>query len=111
MELLERLPYDTLKKLEKDDEFIQRLQKVYGDFRAYMAEKPKEGMPTITYFSMEYGIHNSLKTFSGGLGLLAGDYLKEASDYNVPLIGDRAAVQVWVFQAGDLCRRGTGGAE
>ncbi len=36
---------------------------------------------------MEYGIHNSLKTFSGGLGLLAGDYLKEASDYNLPLVG------------------------
>jgi len=54
---------------------------------AYMTEKPREGMPGISYFSMEYGIHNSLKTFSGGLGLLAGDYLKEASDYNIPLIG------------------------
>ncbi len=44
-------------------------------------------MPSISYFSMEYGIHNSLKTFSGGLGLLAGDYLKEASDYNIPMTG------------------------
>ncbi|MEA3461083.1 MAG: alpha-glucan family phosphorylase [Bacteroidota bacterium] len=87
VELLERLPYDTLKKLETDNDFIQNLQKVYGAFESYMAEKPKAGMPGISYFSMEYGIHNSLKTFSGGLGLLAGDYLKEASDYNMPLVG------------------------
>jgi len=87
VELLEQLPYDTLKKLETDKDFLQELQKVYAAFKAYMAEKPKEGLPGISYFSMEYGIHNSLKTFSGGLGLLAGDYLKEASDYNLPLVG------------------------
>jgi len=87
MELLEKLPYETLKNLETDNIFIEKLQKVYGDFQAYMAEKPKEDLPGISYFSMEYGIHNSLKTFSGGLGLLAGDYLKEASDYNVPMVG------------------------
>jgi len=87
VELLERLHYDTLKKLESDQEFIAKLQEVHGALLRYMAEKPKEGMPSITYFSMEYGIHNSLKTFSGGLGLLAGDYLKEASDFNMPLTG------------------------
>ncbi len=87
VELLERLPYVTLKKLETNKRFIQKLQKVHGVFVAYMAEKPKKGMPGISYFSMEYGIHNSLKTFSGGLGLLAGDYLKEASDFNIPLVG------------------------
>ena len=87
VELLERLPYVTLKKLETNKRFIQKLQKLHGIFVAYMEEKPKEGMPGISYFSMEYGIHNSLKTFSGGLGLLAGDYLKEASDYNIPLVG------------------------
>src|SRR5690606_37886203 len=41
--------------------------------------------PRIAYFSMEYGLHDSLKIFSGGLGLLAGDYLKEASDMKVNL--------------------------
>ncbi|MEN8155705.1 MAG: alpha-glucan family phosphorylase [Bacteroidota bacterium] len=87
VELLEKLPYDTLKRLERDDDFIGRLGKVHKAFVAYMAEEPKKGMPSITYFSMEYGIHNSLKIFSGGLGLLAGDYLKEASDYNIPLTG------------------------
>ncbi len=87
VELLERLPYDTLKKLEKDVEFIERLGKVYGTFTAYMNEPPKKEMPSISYFSMEYGLHNSLKTFSGGLGLLAGDYLKEASDFNINMTG------------------------
>ncbi len=87
VELLELLPSETLNKLENDLQFIDRLQKVNKTFKAYMAEKPRAGMPGISYFSMEYGIHNSLKTFSGGLGLLAGDYLKEASDYNVPLVG------------------------
>jgi phosphorylase/glycogen(starch) synthase len=87
VELLERLPYETLKKLEKEDAFIESLKLVYERFQAYMGEKPKSGMPTISYFSMEYGLHNSLKTFSGGLGLLAGDYLKEASDYNIPMTG------------------------
>ncbi|MDX2432478.1 MAG: alpha-glucan family phosphorylase, partial [Bacteroides sp.] len=87
VELLERLSFDTLKILETDKDFLDRLQLVYENYLKYMAEKPKEGLPTISYFSMEYGIHNSLKTFSGGLGLLAGDYLKEASDYNVPMTG------------------------
>jgi len=87
VELLERLPYDTLLKLEKEKVFIRNMNQVHDSFKAYMNEKPKSGMPTITYFSMEYGLHNSLKTFSGGLGLLAGDYLKEASDYNIPMTG------------------------
>jgi phosphorylase/glycogen(starch) synthase len=87
VELLELLSYDVLKKLENDQQFIEKLKNVHESFLTYMAEKPKEGIPTISYFSMEYGIHNSLKTFSGGLGLLAGDYLKEASDYNIPLAG------------------------
>ena len=43
--------------------------------------------PSVAYFSMEFGIHPCLKTYSGGLGILAGDYLKEASDSNVNIIG------------------------
>ena len=87
VELLEQLSFDKLRKLENDSQFLERLQRVHATFSEYMAEKPREGMPSVSYFSMEYGIHNSLKTFSGGLGLLAGDYLKEASDYNFPLVG------------------------
>jgi len=87
LDLLERLPYDTLTTLEKDNGFIERMQKVHDSFKEYMDQPPLEKMPSIAYFSMEYGLHNSLKTFSGGLGLLAGDYLKEASDYNIPMTG------------------------
>jgi phosphorylase/glycogen(starch) synthase len=87
VELLERLPFETLKKLEKDASFIDRLSKVQDAFHHYMNEAPREGTPSITYFSMEFGLHNTLKTFSGGLGLLAGDYLKEASDYNIQMVG------------------------
>ena len=60
---------------------------VINSFDAYMnlaKDKPKE---QIAYFSMEYGIYDSLKIFSGGLGILAGDYLKQASDSNINMIG------------------------
>ncbi len=87
VELLERLPYEVLKKMEKDAEFIKKIGKVHQAYKTYMEEKPREGLPSISYFSMEFGLHTSLKTYSGGLGLLAGDYLKEASDYNVKMVG------------------------
>ncbi|HER09162.1 MAG TPA: alpha-glucan family phosphorylase [Bacteroides sp.] len=87
VELLERLPYEVLKKYEKDQDFIGKLNRVYQSYRDYMEQPPREGKPSISYFSMEFGLHNSLSTYSGGLGLLAGDYLKEASDYNLSMIG------------------------
>ena len=83
---IDSLPYKRLTKLEKDTEFLGRLERVYERFNAYMAESPKAG-PQVAYFSMEFGLHDSLKIYSGGLGLLAGDYLKEASDYNYKIIG------------------------
>ncbi len=87
VELLERLSLEVMKKVENDQDFISKLGKVYDSYISYMNEKPKKDMPSISYFSMEFGLHHSLKTYSGGLGLLAGDYLKEASDYNVNLVG------------------------
>jgi phosphorylase/glycogen(starch) synthase len=86
VDLLERIPFDKLDKLQNDKSFVSRLNEVYAKLTSYMAEKPKEG-PTVAYFSMEFGLHDSLKIYSGGLGLLAGDYLKEASDYNYKVIG------------------------
>ena len=83
---LDNLPYKRFLELEKDEEFIARLDRVYADFNAYMAEKAHAKGPKIGYFSMEYGLLNSLKIYSGGLGILAGDYLKEASDQNVPMV-------------------------
>ena len=82
---LDKLSVERLNKLEKDPEFLAHLDTVYAQFQAYMAEKPAPGATSISYFSMEYGLHSSLKIYSGGLGILAGDYLKEASDKNVPM--------------------------
>ncbi len=82
---LDKLPMERLKQLEQSPEFLAQLDAVYGQFRAYMEEKPAKDATTISYFSMEYGLHSSLKIYSGGLGILAGDYLKEASDKNVPM--------------------------
>ena len=58
---------------------------VYTKFRDYLDVKPDENRPSVAYFSMEYGLSSVLKIYSGGLGVLAGDYLKEASDSNVDL--------------------------
>ena len=82
---LDRLSVEHLRRLEADAEFLASLDAVYAQFRAYMSEKPDPEAPTISYFSMEYGLHSSLKIYSGGLGILAGDYLKEASDKNVKM--------------------------
>ncbi len=79
--LLEEINYKRLLILSKDKEFIKLLNEVEKEFHNYMNSKGKG--PEIAYFSMEYGIHDSLKIFSGGLGILAGDFLKEASDSNV----------------------------
>jgi len=66
---------------------MDKLQKVRSDFDKYLEKKKERKEPRIAYFSMEFGIHSSLKIYSGGLGILAGDYLKEASDKNVDIIG------------------------
>ncbi len=84
--LLDNLSWSRISELEKDEVFLSMLDSVYADFTAYMAEKPSADKSTIAYFSMEYGLHASLKIYSGGLGILAGDYLKEASDRNVPMV-------------------------
>ena len=84
--LLDRLSVKRLQELEHDGEFLARMDAVYAQFKEYMNEKPDPKAPTIAYFSMEYGLHSSLKIYSGGLGILAGDYIKEASDKNVPMV-------------------------
>ncbi|MFR9502847.1 MAG: alpha-glucan family phosphorylase [Rikenellaceae bacterium] len=84
--LLDKLSWQRMLELEKDAKFLEMMDVVYASFKEYMSEKPEPSMPTIAYFSMEYGLHSSLKIYSGGLGILAGDYLKEASDRNVPMV-------------------------
>lgn len=83
--LLNILSYDKLVELGENEQFMAQLNHTYDRFRAYMDEKKDPSKPSIAYFSMEYGLANILKIYSGGLGILAGDYLKEASDCNVDM--------------------------
>ena len=85
--LLERLSYDKLEALAADKAILARIDKVYAQFRAYMDVKPDANRPSVAYFCMEYGLTHVLKIYSGGLGILAGDYMKEASDSNVDMCG------------------------
>ena len=73
--------------LEQDKNFIREMNRIHEKCKAYTTLKKEAAGPKIAYFSMEFGIHDSLKIYSGGLGILAGDYLKEASDYNRNLVG------------------------
>ena len=83
--LLERLSYERKEEILKDKALMKRIKSVYDMFRKYMDVKPDSKRPSVAYFCMEYGIHSALKIYSGGLGMLAGDYVKEASDSNVDM--------------------------
>ena len=85
--LLERLSYEKLEALATDKAILKRMNDVYANFRAYMDVKPDSNRPSVAYFCMEYGLTHVLKIYSGGLGILAGDYMKEASDSNVDMCG------------------------
>lgn len=85
--LLERLSYEKLQTLAGDKLIIKRINDVYAKFKAYMDVKPDKNRPSVAYFCMEYGLTSVLKIYSGGLGILAGDYMKEASDSNVDMCG------------------------
>ncbi len=96
--LLEQLSPERAETLVQDANFMQQLKQVTRDFEAYLAEKPKAGSPKIAYFSMEYGLHISLRLYSGGLGVLAGDYLKEASDDNANMVAVGLLYRYGYFQ-------------
>jgi len=83
--LLNMLSYEKMMELSEDKKFLETLDKTYAEFRAYMDTPKRTDIPSIAYFSMEYGLTHILKIYSGGLGILAGDYLKEASDCNVDM--------------------------
>lgn len=83
--LLERLSYERLEELAKDELILARMDAVYKMFRDYMDVEPDYKRASVAYFCMEYGLNHVLKIYSGGLGVLAGDYLKEASDSNVDM--------------------------
>lgn len=84
--MLDMVRMGRYKELSEDNAFLAKMDGVYAEFSAYMAEKKNRRKPSIAYFCMEYGLDTSLKIYSGGLGILAGDYLKESSDMNVDMV-------------------------
>ncbi len=85
--LLESIDYKRLLVLSDEEVFLEDADRIYKEFTDYLARPDNPDLPSVAYFSMEFGIHPSLKIYSGGLGVLAGDYLKEASDSNVSITG------------------------
>nr|CTQ92342.1 Glycogen phosphorylase (EC 2.4.1.1) [Kibdelosporangium sp. MJ126-NF4] len=106
LRMLEQAPAERLRQLAADDEFMMRVRAISDDLRRYMTsdrwyqrrqeelahraadERSATRLPrSIAYFSMEFGVTEALPNYSGGLGILAGDHMKAASDMGVPLIG------------------------
>ena len=83
--LLEKLPYERKEEAAKDKEIMKKVKNVCKLFNDYMKVPADKSRPSVAYFCMEYGISQVLKIYSGGLGMLAGDYVKEASDSNVDM--------------------------
>lgn len=92
--MLSRLSQERVEELERDEAFLANLERTWRAVREYM-EQPAflnhgRRIPedlTIAYFSAEYGITDCLPFYFGGLGILAGDTLKSASDLNIPMVG------------------------
>ena len=78
--VLQQLGFERLQEILADEALLKRIENVYASFKEYMKKPMRKDVPSIAYFSMEYGLCNALKIYSGGLGVLAGDYIKEASD-------------------------------
>ncbi|MFH1610145.1 MAG: DUF3417 domain-containing protein, partial [Candidatus Bipolaricaulota bacterium] len=92
--ILNMVPREALAKAAQDREFLARYDRVMERFRAETRAEQGEfasrhGRPTgpVAYFSAEFGVHVSLPVYAGGLGILAGDTLKEASDLGLPMVG------------------------
>jgi len=83
--LLQQLSSDRIAEIIADETLMSQINQVYADFKEYMSKPMRNDIPSVSYFSMEYGICNCLKIYSGGLGVLAGDYIKEASDSRVDM--------------------------
>ena len=81
--MLQRMKAKRFEEISKDDVMMERISTVYQHFKDYMKEPMRNDVPSVAYFSMEYGLCNALRIYSGGLGILAGDYIKEASDRRI----------------------------
>ncbi|MFB3924833.1 MAG: alpha-glucan family phosphorylase [Syntrophales bacterium] len=95
VKMLKELPGEILQSAASDPEYLRQYDAVMNQFRNEIHEKDNyfskylaEGSyPVIAYFSAEYGLHHSLPFYAGGLGFLAGDFLKECSDLCIPVVG------------------------
>lgn len=102
---LSGLKQRELKSLSEDEGFLAHLERVKEDFDRYQSEKPnlkvfgkiKEPF-RVAYFTAECGLADCLPIYSGGLGILAGDHLKSASDLNLPIVGVSLAYQKGYFR-------------
>ncbi len=90
---LTNIPQKRMEGLAVDEGFLAQLKQVEILYKKQVLDKvdneesPSEFEGQVAYFSMEYGIHESIPLFSGGLGVLAGDHLKAASDMELPIVG------------------------
>lgn len=93
IQLLQELPADVLERAAKDHDFLGHLERATSAFHEYLSRPPLQTVEGVTpqepiaYFSLEFALTESLPNYSGGLGVLAGDHLKAASDLGLPLVG------------------------
>ncbi len=95
VKFLKLISQDKLEKAAIDGEFLRRYDKIVRDFEDYMNSKstwfsrtyPSHANDLIAYFSMEYGLDETVAIYSGGLGILSGDHMKSSSDLGIPLVG------------------------
>jgi starch phosphorylase len=93
VKMLGQIPQARLAEIADDDGLLAHINRVYSQFKQHLAEAgwykgAHADQPNlhVAYFSAEFGLHESLPIYSGGLGILAGDHLKSASDLGMPLI-------------------------
>ena len=96
--IIDQLPVERARQLLADPSYLDKLAQVVRLFQDYLDAKSKASGPKVAYFSMEFGLHSSVRIYSGGLGVLAGEYLKEASDCNIDLMGIGLLYRYGYFQ-------------
>jgi len=105
VKMLGKIKQDKLAQAVTDEGFMAQMERVYDNLQSHLA-KPgwfedkygKLDSPQIAYFSMEFGLTECLPIYSGGLGILAGDHLKSASELGLPLVGVGLLYQQGYFQ-------------
>jgi starch phosphorylase len=84
--LIDDTPAERWEVLEADEDFLTSVNEAYGRWESYRGAGLDSSQPRVAYLSMEYGLHESVRIYSGGLGVLAGDHLKSASDLRTNLV-------------------------